>query len=349
MNSTRLTDYASCAGCAGKLAPTGLSQLLGFIQTQKDPNILVGTETHDDAGVYKLTDEIALVQTIDFFPPVVDDPFVYGQIAAANALSDVYAMGGEPKTALNLVGFPDDELGNLDWLGEILRGGAERCQVAGVAILGGHSVRDRDIKFGMAVTGIVHPKQVLTNATARPGDKLILTKGLGTGFITTAARREVCPPDVLAAACASMVQLNKAAKEAFLKVGGTHCVTDITGFGFAGHAYEMADGSNVTLRVDVRSLPLLPGVIEHGLARHRTRANRTNADYVRCRTRFEGTPDETLTEFLWDPQTSGGMFICVDPAKAEALLNELHQRELTASRIVGEVLPPEDARLVFCF
>src|SRR5262249_9239417 len=200
-------------------------------------------ETHDDAGVYRLTDEIALVQTLDFFPPVVDDPFVYGQIAAANALSDVYAMGGVPKTALNLVGYPDDKL-DLEWLGEILRGGAERCAAAGCAVVGGHTVRDAEIKFGMAVTGLVHPQKLLTNAAARPGDKRGLPKPLGTGLVTTAHKADDCPEETLQAAIDSMVQLNDLGQQAMIEVG-VNAATDITGFGLAGHAYEMAEGSGV--------------------------------------------------------------------------------------------------------
>ena len=165
------------------------------LEPPNDPNLLVGTSTHDDAGVYRLSDEIALVQTIDFFPPLVDDPFVYGQIAAANALSDVYAMGGVPKTCLNLVGYPDDQLHHLDWLEQILAGGAERCKAAGAIVVGGHTIRDAEIKFGMAVTGLVHPQKIITNAGAKPGDKLVLTKPLGTGFVTTAAKRRDCPQD----------------------------------------------------------------------------------------------------------------------------------------------------------
>jgi selenide, water dikinase len=312
-----------------------------------DANVLVGTETHDDAGVYRLTDDIALVQTIDFFPPVVDDPYIYGQIAAANALSDIYAMGAEPRTALNLVGYPDDELAGLDWLGRILEGGAERCQAAGVAILGGHSVRDQEIKFGMAVTGVVHPKKVLTNAGAKPGDKLILTKPLGTGFVTTAAKKEVCPPEVLRAACESMVQLNKAAKEAILAVGGVHAVTDITGFGLAGHAYEMASGSNMTLRIELNALPILPGVEEHGLTRYRSRASRTNADYVAPHVSFEGTPPPVRVEFLWDAQTSGGLLISVDPARAGRLLDTLHHEGVPQACLVGEVASLHGPNLIF--
>src|SRR5438270_1252955 len=244
------------------MSPQGIAQVLRHLPAAHDPNLIVGTETHDDAGVYRLTDDLALVQTIDFFPPVVDDPYVYGQIAAANALSDVYAMGGEPKTVLNLIGYPDDELGEYDWLARIIEGGAERCQVAGAVILGGHSVRDKEIKFGLSVTGTVHPKKVWTNAGAKPGDKLVLTKALGTGFVATAAKREQCPPETLKAACDSMIQLNAGARDAILAIGGVHAVTDITGFGFCGHAYEMATGANVTLVIDVNALPLLPGAVK---------------------------------------------------------------------------------------
>src|SRR5919109_852133 len=194
------------------MSPQGIAQVLRHLPAAHDPNLIVGTETHDDAGVYRLTDDLAIVQTIDFFPPLVDDPYVYGQIAAANALSDIYAMGGTPRTALNLVGYPDDKE-DLEWLGEILRGGAERCHAAGAVILGGHTVRDAEIKYGLAVTGIIHPARILTNAAARPGDRLVLTKALGTGFVTTAHKAEDCPEELYQAAVASMVQLNNLAME----------------------------------------------------------------------------------------------------------------------------------------
>ena len=343
----RLTDFASCSGCSGKIAPLGIGQVLGFLPKSSDPNLLVGTETHDDAGVYRLTDDIALVQTVDFFPPVVDDPFVYGQIAAANALSDIYAMGGTPKTALNLVGYPDDELENFDWLGEILRGGAERCAVAGAAILGGHSVRDREIKFGLAVTGVVHPQRFWTNAGAKPGDKLVLTKPLGTGFVTTAAKKDACPPEVLQAACASMVQLNVIGRDALLAVGGAHAVTDVTGFGLCGHAFEMAEGSRVTLSIDLNELPTIAGIERHGLTKFRTRASKTNWDYVKEQSRFEGTPDPVRVEFLSDAQTSGGLLISIDPAKADALIEELNKRGALAAAAIGEVMERRDVAMIF--
>ena len=345
--AARLTDYASCAGCSGKIAPQGISQLLSYLPRFKNANVLVGTETHDDAGVYQLTDDIAIVQTIDFFPPVVDDPYIYGQIAAANALSDVYAMGAEPKTVLNLVGYPDDELDNMDWLGQILQGGAERCQVAGAAIIGGHSVRDREIKFGLSVTGIVHPQKIWTNAGARPGDQLILTKALGCGFVTNAAKKLVCPPDVLQNACMSMVQLNVIGRDAIRAVGGANAVTDVTGFGLCGHGYEMADGSKVTLAINLKDLPTLAGVEAHGLTKFRTRASKTNAEYVAKHSRIEGTPPATRLAFLWDAQTSGGLLISIDPKKVAALLDELHQRGAIHSGVIGEVLPQQEVALIF--
>src|SRR3954470_1192722 len=204
------------------MSPQGIAQVLRHLPAVHDPNLIVGTETHDDAGVYRLTDDIALVQTLDFFPPVVNDPYVYGQIAAANALSDVYAMGGAPRTALNLVGYPDDKDPELTWLGPILEGGAERVVLAGAVIVGGHTVRDSEIKFGMSVTGLVHPKKVLTNATAVPGDKLVLTRPRGSGFVTTAHKLDDCPEDTYQAAIESMIQLNVVGKEAIDEVGGVH-------------------------------------------------------------------------------------------------------------------------------
>jgi selenide,water dikinase len=304
-----------------------------------DPNLLVGTETHDDAGVYRLTDELAIVQTIDFFPPVVNDPFVYGQIAAANALSDVYAMGGTPKTALNLVGYPDDKDPSLEWLGQILEGGAERCRAAGAVILGGHTVRDAEIKFGLAVTGLVHPKRILTNAAARPGDKLVLTKALGTGFVTTAHKAgEVGKGDeVFEAACASMIQLNDLGLLAMQEVGA-NAATDVTGFGLAGHAYEMAEGSGVTLVLELSRLPLLPGAERLAHKPYLTRASKTNAAYVEGGLRIEGAVDPVRLEFFYDAQTSGGLLVSVPAERAEALAESARKRGASAACVIGEVV-----------
>jgi selenide,water dikinase len=309
-----------------------------------DSNLLVGTETHDDAGVYRLTDDLAIVQTIDFFPPVVDDPFAYGQIAAANALSDVYAMGGTPKTALNLVGYPDDKL-SLDWLGRIVEGGAERMHAAGAVVLGGHTVRDAEIKFGYAVTGVIHPHKILTNAAARPGDKLVLTKPLGTGFVTTAAKAGDCPEETYQAAVAGMIQLNDIGQQAMAEVG-VHAATDVTGFGLAGHAFAMAEGSNVTIVLELSRLPLIPGAEKLAHKPYLTRASATNAAYVQAGLRVEDKPDPVRMEFFYDAQTSGGLLISVPAERAEALVENVRRRGAASACIVGEVTTRGDAALV---
>lgn len=323
----------------------GIAQVLRHLPKVTDPNLLVGTETHDDAGVYKLTDEIAIVQTLDFFPPVVNDPFVYGQIAAANALSDVYAMGGTPKTAMNLVGFPDDKE-DLEWLGEILRGGAERCQASGTTIVGGHTVRDAEIKFGLSVTGVIHPQKILTNAAARPGDKLVLTKPLGTGFVTTASKVDACPEDVFQAACASMVQLNDIGRDAMLEAGA-HAATDVTGFGLAGHAFEMAEGSGTTLVLELSKLPLIPGAEKLAHKPYITRASKTNAAYVEAGLRKEGKLDAMRLEFFYDAQTSGGLLISVPADRADELAAKVREKGASAACVVGEVTERQgEVRLV---
>ncbi len=309
-----------------------------------DPNLLVGTETGDDAGVYRLTDDLAIVQTIDFFPPVVNDPFIYGQIAAANSLSDVYAMGGTPRTALNLVGYPDDKE-SLDWLGEIFRGGEERMEAAGAVVIGGHTVRDAEIKFGYAVTGTIHPAHVLTNASAQPGDKLVLTKALGTGFITTAHRAGNCPEEPFKAAVASMIQLNDIGKDAML-AAGAHSATDITGFGLAGHAYGMAKGSGTTIVIELSRLPLLPGAEKLAHRPYLTRASATNAAYIAGDLRIEGKPDPMRMEFFYDAQTSGGLLISVPAENAERLVADLHARGVAAASVVGEVIARQDKALI---
>jgi selenide,water dikinase len=295
----------------------------------------VGTSTHDDAGVYRITPDICLVQTIDFFPPVVDDPFAYGQIAAANALSDVYAMGGQPLTALNLLGYPDDQLGP-EWMREILAGGAERCRAANCTIVGGHSVRDAEIKFGMAVTGTVHPDRIIANAGAKPGDVLVLTKPLGTGFVTTAAKKSVCPDGLYNASVASMTALNKPGRDAMLEVG-VQAATDITGFGFAGHALEMAEGSNVTLRFELAKLPLMPGLADIEWEKFKTRAVKSNREYVEPHLHVEGTPDPLRLTACFDPQTSGGLLIACPSERVERLVKLLGECGAIVAAIVGTV------------
>jgi selenide,water dikinase len=311
----------------------------------EDPNLLVGTETHDDAGVYRLSDDLALVQTLDFFPPVVNDPYIYGQIAAANALSDVYAMGGTPRTALNLLCYPDDQDPGLQWVGPILEGGLERCQAAGAAVVGGHTVRDREIKFGLSVTGTIHPDRILTNAAARPGDKLVLTKPLGTGFVTTAHRADACPPNLFKAACASMVQLNDIGRDA-MEEAGAHAATDVTGFGLAGHAFEMAEGSRVTLVLELSRLPLLPGAEALAHKPYLTRASATNASYVAPGLHKEGKLDHRRLEFFYDAQTSGGLLISVPADRADDLVAAARDRGASSTCIVGEVLKRGEAAII---
>jgi selenide,water dikinase len=295
--------------------------------------------------VYRLTDDLAIVLTLDFFPPVVNDPYIYGQIAAANALSDVYAMGGVPRTALNLVGYPDDQDPELKWLGKILEGGFERCRKAGVSVAGGHTVRDAEIKFGLSVTGTIHPARILTNAAARPGDKLVLTKPLGTGFVTTAHKAEACPAEVFEAACASMVQLNDAGRDAMLEAGA-HSATDVTGFGLAGHAFEMAEGSRATLVIELSRLPLLPGAEALARRPYLTRASATNASYVAPGLHKEGKLDHTRLEFFFDAQTSGGLLISVPADRADDLVAGARARGAASACVVGEVLERGEAALI---
>jgi selenide, water dikinase len=302
-----------------------------------DPDLLVGTETADDAGVYRIADGLALVQTVDFFPPLVDDPFTFGQVAAANALSDVYAMNGRPLTVLNVVGFPDDEL-PLTILADILRGAADRVSLAGAVTVGGHSVRDSEIKFGLSVTGLVDPAEVLTNATPRVGDALVLTKPLGTGFVTTANKRGECPPEVLERAVAGMIQLNAIGRDALRASGGAHAATDVTGFGLAGHACEMAEGGGVTIEIDAGALPRIEGAGPLAVPRYYTRASKGNREFLEGRLRIEPGADPVGVEFAFDAQTSGGLLIAVDPNHVGRLVEELQGRGALAAAVVGRVV-----------
>jgi selenide,water dikinase len=337
----RLTEYANCAGCAGKIPPQAIAQILGAVPAgPANPDLLVGTETSDDAGVYRVADGLAIVQTVDFFPPLVDDPFTFGQIAATNALSDIYAMNGRPITALNLVMFPDDEL-PLSILGEILRGGGGQVAKAGAVTLGGHSLRDREIKFGLSVTGLVDPQAILTNAGARAGDVLVLTKPLGTGLVTTAAKKQQCPLDVLDRAVAGMTQLNAVGRDAFNDVGGPgviSAVTDVTGFGVAGHALEMAEGSRLTIEIDVAALPLIAGTEPLAEANFFTRASKTNREFAGDRLRIEPGADAFKLAYLFDAQTSGGLLIAVHPDHASRLVERLRERGALAWAVVGRVV-----------
>ncbi len=324
---------------------SAIAQLVQDLPAATDPDLLVGADQFSDAAVYRLGPELAVVQSVDYFPPIVNDPFVYGQIAAANALSDVYAMGGQPRTVLNIVGFPDDKLG-LDVLRAILRGGAERVKLAGAVVVGGHSVRDAEVKYGLSVTGVVDPAVMMTNRAAAPGDTLVLTKPLGTGFVTTAARARRCPDDVLAAACESMISLNRAASQAAMDVG-VKAATDITGFGLAGHALEAAEASGVTLRFELDSLPLLSGAMDLARAGNRTRANPTNRAHVESELRLDSVAsDDERLEFLFDPQTSGGLLIAVAPDRVNALLDRCRSEGAESATAVGMVTDRDDVALI---
>lgn len=307
--------------------------MLARIPRVTDSNVLVGFDTADDAGVYRLTPECALVQTVDFFTPIVDDPFTFGAIAAANSLSDVYAMGGRPLTSLSVLCYPVK--GDLDDLSEILAGGAEKMREAGCVVLGGHSVNDEEIKFGYAVTGTVHPDRVKANAGARPGDALVFTKRIGTGVISTALKRGIADPAHVAAAIESMMTLNRAACQAMLAFD-VHGCTDVTGFGLIGHARELALASNVTLEIDASSIRFLPGAVDYARQGAVPGGLRNNRDFASCV--VEGV--SVVDDLLYDPQTSGGLLISLPEADAAAL-----ERVHPAAYRIGRVLAPEHFRI----
>jgi selenide,water dikinase len=315
-----------------------LDQVLGRMPRIANPNVLIGFDTADDAGVYRLTDELALVQTIDFFTPIVDDPFTFGAIAAANALSDVYAMGGRPVSALSVVAFPGN--GDIDVLTDIMRGGLEKMREAGCAVVGGHSVNDPEIKFGYAVTGLIHPGRIKANSGARAGDALVFTKALGTGVIGTALKRGLAGEESVRAATASMLKLNREACEAMLRFE-VHGCTDVTGFGMIGHAREMAVASGVTLEIEAASVPLLPGALDAVRAGAIPGGLRNNRDFASCAVQAADGIDPSLLELLYDPQTSGGLLIALPEPDAGTLTDIL----CDAVR-VGRVTPRDNKPLV---
>jgi selenide,water dikinase len=315
-----------------------LDAVLGRLTRQPNPNLLVGFDKADDAAVYRLDENTALVQTVDFFTPIVDDPHTFGQIAAANSLSDVYAMGARPITALAIVGFPEDEAPEI--LEAILEGGLAKMSEAGCTVAGGHSVRDEEMKFGYAVTGLVHPRKFHANSGARPGDALVLTKALGTGIVTTAAKNNRASQEEIEAASLSMVQLNRAAAE-ILHRFEVHAVTDITGFGLLGHAREVARASGVGLRFVAGALPLLPGALRHALT-SQSKGLHSNREFAECDCNFAGDVDERLQVLMFDPQTSGGLLISIRADQAEEFVERLHAAGVAAAVIgsAGELAQP---------
>jgi selenide,water dikinase len=300
-----------------------------------DERVIVGMENSDDAGVYRLTEEIALIQTVDFFTPIVDDPFVFGQIAVANGLSDVYAMGGSPLTAMNIVCFPTKKF-SMDVLGRILEGGLDVLKRAGVQLLGGHSVEDEELKYGVSVTGVVHPARALKNHGLREGDALVLSKALGTGIIGTAVKAAESDPAVLAPFIESMRTLNRDAAEA-LKGFSVHACTDITGFGLMGHLREMLAGDALEVVVDSAALPVLPGALDGAAMGLIPGGMYRNRDYVGGLCVIDATVKRELADIAFDPQTSGGLLVAIPMAEADALLAQLHSRGVSAAKRIGTV------------
>lgn len=328
----QLTKLAPNCGCAAKVGPGTLAGVLGGLPKFCDPNLLVGTDTSDDAAVYKVSDDLALIQTLDFFTPVADDPYDFGQIAAANALSDVYAMGGVPKTALNIVAFPKNM--DVEILGEILRGGADKVMEAGAVLAGGHTIQDDTPKYGLSVTGFVDPKKFWKNYGAQTGDKLILTKPLGAGIINTAIKADLVSEEARTAVLASMKLLNRSACEVFREFE-IHACTDITGFGLGGHATEMAAASDRTIVIDTEKLPLFPdvemyasmGLIPGGAYRNREYANKTGV---------KSSAVLWKEDVVFDPQTSGGLLAAVPEKDVPYIMEELNAAGLQAG-VIGEV------------
>ena len=338
MSTIRLTKLAKRAGCAAKHPPGYLLPLLGMLPKMHDPNVLIGSSTADDAAVYKLDSERALVLTTDFFTPIVDDPYDFGRVAAANALSDVYAMGGRPIAGLNLVGFPDHDSENglgASVLGDILRGGADKAREAGIDLVGGHTIKSDEPIYGLAVTGMVHPDRVVSNAGAKPGDMLVLTKPIGLGIITTAAKQDVDELGAITQAIEIMTTLNKSACEAMLEVG-VHACTDVTGFGLLGHLRNMMKASGTTATVWLARVPMIAAAeryVNAGIAPGGTRANwRFLAEWVDW-----GGINEPSQLLLSDAQTSGGLLIAVGADRVDALVAALRARETLAAAVVGIV------------
>ena len=315
MTAVKLTSLSHGAGCACKVPAALLAPLVQALPQPTDPNLLVGTQTSDDAGVYRLRDDLAIVQTADFFTPIVDDPYDFGRIAATNALSDVYAMGGRPISALNLVAWSVEDLG-AEMLGEVLRGGHDVISAAGAVIVGGHTIDDPEPKYGLAVTGVVDPADVITNAGGRAGDALVLTKPVGAGAVTTSLKKGLVSDDVLAAAVEVMTELNAAAAEA-ARAAGAHAMTDVTGFGLLGHLHELALAGGVAAVVEADAVPVIAGALEL-LADDRAVAggSRNNRRYAEEFASFEAGVDEVHRRLVTDAMTSGGLLVAVDPGRA---------------------------------
>ena len=339
----RLTEYVRHAGCASKVGQKDLDEVLKSLPPVTDPRLLVGSATADDAGVFRLTPEVIVVQTVDVFTPGVDDPYAFGRVAAANSLSDVYAMGGRPVTALSIIGFPVERL-PATVMTEILRGGMAGLAEAGTVLLGGHSINDDEVKFGFAVTGVVREEEMVTNAGAKPGDVLVLTKPLGTGIVALAAQVGRASPESVEAMTASMVALNRAAAEVMVRHGATAC-TDVTGFGLMGHLAQLAIQSRVTAEIWAEALPLLPGVFDYARQGIYSGANERNAEFSASRTEFEPGIGEEVKAVLYDAQTSGGLLIAFPAAREEAALADMQRAGVPQAVAMGRVLGRSEGKI----
>lgn len=340
-NNIKLTKLASCAGCGAKVGAGVLAQLLSDIKVVKDERLLVGFDKSDDASVYKINDDTAIVQTVDFFPPIADDPYTFGQIAAVNAMSDIYAMGGEPKLALNIMAVPKSM--DKEHVHEILRGGYDKAYEAGVIITGGHSIFDEEPKYGLAVTGFINPDKVITNSGAKVGDVLFLTKPIGIGILTTGMKAEIVSKESEKLAYSIMTTSNKSARDVMIKYK-IHACTDVTGFSLMGHLLEMVQGSEVNAEIHTADIDLIEeakslakmGVLPEGLYRNRSYAE----SYV-----DEGNTELYIQDMLFDPQTAGGLLIAVDEADADRFYEELKTAVPSAQRI-GVITPKTDGKRI---
>jgi selenide,water dikinase len=341
----RLTETVHGAGCACKIGPGDLHEALRDMPAISDANLIAGMEHGEDAGVYKLRDDLAIIQTVDFFTPIVDDPFIFGQIAVTNALSDVYAMGGIPLTALNIVCFPVNTM-DMNILRDILRGGLDKMREAGVLLIGGHSIEDKELKYGISVTGTVHPDHVLLNRGAVAGDRLVLTKSLGTGIVSTALKGGLADKALVAKAIASMTTLNKKAAELLAGTPGVHACTDITGFGLIGHAAEMIEGTDVGMMIQSASVPFFPeirdfietGIVPGGLHRNRSFRNAMLDIHPDC--------PGWLVDVFFDPQTAGGLLVSIDGKHADGLVRDMHACGIEDAAIIGEIIEEPKGKIL---
>ena len=340
--NVKLTKLASCAGCGAKMGAGTLARMLTGFRTHADPRLIVGYDKSDDASVYVLDEETALIQTTDFFPPIVDDPYLYGKIAATNALSDVYAMGGEPKLALNILCAAESMADET--IREILRGGYDAAYDAGAIITGGHTIRGAEPIYGLAVTGFVHPKRVLTNSGAKPGDVLILTKPLGVGILTTGAKAELVEKTVMDRIYAQMAALNKTARDIMVRYD-VHSCTDVTGFALLGHSYEMAQGSGCTIHITADRVPCHPEALELAAMGLVPAGAYRNREYAEPGVQLRGRISRALQDIFYDPQTSGGLLFAIPEKEAESCLTAL-QEAIPCAAIIGYVTEKEKSELI---